>query len=206
MLNSIHQYFQQLNNKLFLIALCCLAIVIRAFGVDPINLSIEEAEFFYYSQPSLSITELLAVCEKGLPVFDFLLYRSWFMIVGFSVLKGKLFSFLFNILLIPAVYALAKKIRNNETEARFSAFLVVVSLSLIALANTPRFYNEVLLFSVGSYYFFLDFLKPKTPFKSLVFYVLFTSLAILSYYFFAFILVSQGISICWFFLLKNKFL
>ncbi len=203
LLNTLQIYFQQLNNKLFLVYITLFAIIIRAFGVSPINLSIEEAEFFYYSHPTISTAELLVLCERGLPVFDFLLYKTWFSVVGFSVIKGKALSFLFNVLLIPVVYLLSKKTKSTEGEARFSAFLVVVALGFISLANIPRFYNEVLLFSALSFYFFLDFLKPKTPILNIVLYVVFTSLTILSHYFFLFVFVSQGLIIGWFFIKKE---
>ena len=70
-----------------------------------------------------------------------------------------MFGVFFNILLIPVGYFLSKKISEKETEARFTAFLITIALSLIALANNSRFYNELLLFSTLSFYFFLDFLK-----------------------------------------------
>ena len=203
MLHSIQNYFEQLSNKLFLVYLTAFAIIIRGFGVSTINLSIEEAEFFYYSHPTISTAELLALCERGLPVFDFLLYKTWFSMVGFSVIKGKALSFLFNVLLIPIVYLLSKKIKSTEAEARFSAFLVVVALGFISLANIPRFYNEVLLFSALSFYFFLDFLKPKTTVLNIALYVAFTSLTALSHYFFLFVFVSQGLIIGWFFIKKE---
>lgn len=203
MLNQLYQYFQQLNNKLFLVYLTLFAIVIRAFGVSTINLSIEDAEFFYYSHPSISTAELFSLCQKGLPVFDFLLYKTWFSVVGFSIIKGKALSFLFNVLLIPVVYSLSKKIKSTEAEARFSSFLVVVALGFISLANIPRFYNEVLLFSALSFYFFLEFLKPKPAFLNSALYVVFTSLTILSHYFFLFVFVSQALIIAWFFIKKQ---
>jgi hypothetical protein len=192
-LDQTYERFKKINSTSYLIGLCIFAVIIRTIGVDPINLSIEEAEFFYYSHPSMPFDQLLLVCERGLPVFDFIFYRGWFSLVGFSILKGKALSFFFNIALIPMVYALSKKIKSSEAEARLSAFLIVVSLSFISLANVPRFYNEVLLFSVLSFYFFLDFLKPKVPVKGIFCYVLFTSLAILCHYYFAFIFISQGI-------------
>lgn len=192
-LDQTYERFKKINNTYYLIGVCVFAVIIRAIGVDPLNLSIEEAEFFYYSHPSIPFDQLLLVCERGLPVFDFILYRGWFSLIGFSILKGKSLSFFFNIALIPMVYALSKKIKSSEAEARFSAFLVVVSLSFISLANVPRFYNEALLFSTLSFYFFLDFLKPKVSVTGVVCYVLFTSLAILCHYYFAFIFISQGI-------------
>ena len=192
-LDQTYERFKKINNAYYLIGICVVAIIIRAIGVDPINLSIEETEFFYYSHPSMSFDQLFLVCERGLPVFDFIFYRGWFSLVGFSILKGKALSFIFNIALIPVVYALSKKIKSSEAEARFSTFLVVVALSFIALANVPRFYNEVLLFSVLSFYFFLDFFKPKSPVIGIVCYVLFTSLAVLCHYYFVFIFISQGI-------------
>lgn len=193
LLDQTYERFKKINNTYYLIGVCVFAVIIRAIGVDPINLSIEEAEFFYFSHPSISNDELLTLCQRGLPIFDFIFYRAWFSLVGFSILKGKALSFFFNIALIPVIYALSKKIKNSEAEARFSAFLIVVSLSFISLANVPRFYNEVLLFSVLSFYFFLDFLKPKVPLMGIVCYVLFTSLAILCHYYFVFVLISQGI-------------
>jgi uncharacterized membrane protein len=192
-LDKIFDQFKKINNTYYLIGVCIFAIIIRAIGVDPLNLSIEEAEFFYYSHPSMSIDELFMACRRGLPIFDFFLYRIWFSLIGFSIIKGKALSFLFNIALIPLVYALSKKIKSSELEARFSAFLVVISLSFISLANVPRFYNEVLLLSTLSFYFFIDFLKQKVPITSIICYILFTSLTILAHYFFAFIFVTQGI-------------
>jgi hypothetical protein len=202
-LDQTYERFKKINNTYYLIGICIFAIIIRAIGVDPINLSIEEAEFFYYSHPSMPFNQLLLVCERGLPIFDFIFYRGWFYLVGFSILKGKALSFFFNIALIPTVYVLSKKIKSSEAEARFSAFLVTVALYFISLANVPRFYNEVLLFSALSFYFFLDFLKPKVPLMSLVCYALFTSLAILCHYYFVFIFVSQGIVIILFYFKKQ---
>ena len=203
LLDQTHERLKKINNTTYLIGVCVFAIIIRALGVDPINLSIEEAEFFYYSHPSMPFNQLLLVCEKGLPIFDFIFYRGWFSLVGFSILKGKALSFFFNIALIPAVYALSKKINSSEAEARFSAFLITIALYFISLANVPRFYNEVLLFSVLSFYFFLDFLKPKVPLMGLACYVLFTSLAILCHYYFVFIFISQGIMMVLFYFKKQ---
>jgi hypothetical protein len=202
-LDQTYERFNKINNTYYLIGVCVFAIIIRAIGVDPINLSIEEAEFFYFSHPSMPFDQLLLICERGLPVFDFIFYRGWFSLVGFSILKGKALSFFFNIALIPAVYALSKKTKSSESEARFSAFLVVVSLSFISLANVPRFYNEVLLFSVLSFYFFLDFLKSKTSVAAIFCYILFTSLAILCHYYFVFIFISQGITALFFYFKKQ---
>ncbi len=108
-LDQTYQRFKKINNTYFIFGVCFFAIIIRAIGVDPINLSIEDAEFFYYSHPSMPFDQLLLVCERGLPIFDFIFYRGWFSLVGFSILKGKALSFLFNIALIPTVYALSKK-------------------------------------------------------------------------------------------------
>ncbi len=202
-LDQTYLRFKKINNTYFIFGVCFFAIIIRAIGVDPINLSIEDAEFFYYSHPSMPFDQLLLVCERGLPIFDFIFYRGWFSLVGFSILKGKALSFLFNIALIPTVYALSKKIKSSEAEARFSTFLIVISLSFISLANIPRFYNEVLLFSTLSFYFFLDFLKPKAPVIGIFCYVLFTSLAILCHYYFVFIFISQGIIALFFYFKKH---
>jgi len=203
-LNQTYESFKNINNTVYIFGLCAIAIIIRALGVDSMNLSIEEAEFLYYSHPSISMNELLLLCKRGLPIFDFVFYRAWFTIVGFGILKAKALSFLFNIMLIPTVYALAKKINQEEIQARFSAFLVVILLSFISLANVPRFYNEVLLCSTLSFYFFLDFFsKARMSYWQVFFYVLTTSLAILFHYFFVFIVITQGITLLLFYFKKQ---
>lgn len=196
-------FVKKLNAFSYLIGLCILAIIIRAIGVDSLNLSIEEVEFLYYSHPSNPLVELVKVCKNGLPIFDFALYRLWFTLVGFSILKAKCLSFFFNILLIPLGYFLSKKISEKESEARFNAFLITIALSLIALANNSRFYNELLLFSTLSFYFFLDFLKQKPSISSIILFVVFTTASILSHYFAVFLFVSQFLIIVFFFI-KNR--
>ena len=196
-------FFKKLNTFSYLSGLCVLAISIRAVGIDSVNLSVEEVEFLYYSHPSTSLDELFHICKNGLPIFDFALYRLWFTLVGFSILKAKYVSFFFNILLIPLGYFLSKKISDKESEARFTAFLLTIALSLIALANNPRFYNELLLFSTLSFYFFLDFLKQKTSASSVFLFIVFTTASILSHYFAVFLFVSQFLIIV-FLYIKNR--
>ncbi len=202
-LDHTFTFFKTLNTFTYLITLCVLAIIIRAIGVDSVNLSFEEIEFLYYSHPSTPIDELLQICKNGLPIFDFALYRLWFTIVGFSILKAKAFSFFFNILLIPLGYFLSKKITERESDARFASFLITISLSLIALANNPRFYNELLLFSTLSFYFFLDFLKPKISILSAILFIVFTIVSILSHYFAVFLFISQFFIIVFFYSKKS---
>jgi len=51
LLDQTYERFKKINNTYYLIGVCVFAVIIRAIGVDPINLSIEEAEFFYFSHP-----------------------------------------------------------------------------------------------------------------------------------------------------------
>ena len=121
-LDTSFVFFKKLNTSFYLIGLCVLAIIIRAAGIDLVNLSIEEIEFLYYSHPSTTLEELFQICKNGLQIFDFALYRFWFTLVGFSILKAKCLAFFLIFCSFLSAISYQKKLVKRSQNQDFSPF------------------------------------------------------------------------------------
>lgn len=123
------------------------------------------------------------------PPFYYILLHFWIKIFGESNIITGLLSLIFNLLSLPIVYILGKKIYDKQVGI-FAAVIFWLSPLIIFQSTETRMYSLVILLSLLSCLFFwLNIKKEKLYF--LVPYIFFSILGLYSHNAYIFLFISQ---------------
>ncbi len=127
------------------------------------------------------------------PPFYYIVLRSWNFILGDSLFSLRLFSVVFSLLIIWAVYLLAKTVFKSEKIALFSALLVALNSFQIQYAHEARMYAlSTFLIVISTYFIFKALYSPKqSSWKWWALYILAVIPAIYSHYYVFFSVLAQ---------------
>lgn len=140
------------------------------------------------------------------PPFYYIVLRGWDFLFGDSLFSLRMFSVLFSLLIILAVYLLVKEISKNEKASLFASLIVALNSFQIQYAQEARMYALSAFLIVISTYFLLKALTSKqTSWKWWVLYIITVIFAIYSHYYVFFSIFAQFIFVIYYFLKKFDF-
>jgi len=143
-------------------------------------------------QTSHTPTKILNIIAQDVHVpFYHVLLHFWQLFLGNSVFSGRIFSLLFFILSIPAIYFLGKRAFGRSIGV-FAAVLLAISPFMNWYGNEIRMYSLFTLLTIMSQYFFIGIYQYHDN-DSWIGYFLVSLFGIFTHYFFFFVLIVQAI-------------
>lgn len=174
------------STKILLIIILLIAAVLRIFHLAGFSFCIDEGMAFYtISQPTLAKMLDVIRVNKDLPPLHFILMRYWLKL-GSSEFMLRLFSVIFGVLSICAIYKLAKTL-FDEKVALLSAFLLAISPLHIYYSQMIKNYTLSVFLAFLTIYFFLKLLSENNL-VSWLGYLIAIILSVYTHYF-AFLLI-----------------
>ena len=186
--------FNRINNELvrrpgllILLAIICMAAILRIFQLSAESLWLDEATTYFVSKKS--ILEIFESTTDDVHPPLYYLVTHFFLFAGNSELILRLPSMLMGVFSVPLIYALAKRL-FGEKEGLISAFLLSISIMHIFYSQEARMYSMLLFLSLCSMWSFLLALERNKKSYWMGF-TLFTILSIYTHYFGVFIFLAQ---------------
>lgn len=181
--------FDQLAPALLLIT--TIPIVISYYFVGA-GLRLDESQSLW--QTSRDVGGILAIIagDVHVPLYHLLLH-AWRLLFGDSIQIARVFSLVFFVASIPALYLLAKRAYSTRASL-FVTFLFSISPFMNWYASEIRMYTMFVFFTILNQYFFVRILQDKEKNDTTwAFYALTSVLGVFTHYFFFLNLLSQAI-------------
>ncbi len=185
------QLIPTIKSNSFILLIIALAAVLRLFHLDYQSIWDDEIATMIQADPSLDFSEAWAIYWQydNMPPLYFITMRYLMLLFGYKTIVLRAFSALIGICCIPALYALTKKLFDTPI-ALIAALFAAINPMLIYYSQEGRPYTLLVLFTLLSFSKFIDALQQPGN-KTLLWYVLFTTLLIYSHFFGVFILFAQ---------------
>ncbi len=171
------------------------------------SLRLDEAQTMSQTSHTFMGTVDIIARDIHVPLY-FVSVRLWEFAFGTDIEALRLFSLLFALLSLPALYVLAREIFSTQ-KAGFVVLLAALSPFLHWFGSEARMYSMLLFFTILSQYFFMrlwrgDRSKSEEDPRRIdwVLYALMACLGMLTHYFFAFVLMVQAV---FYFLHRDRF-
>ena len=194
---------KKLNKNKFFILIVFLGCILRWIGISN-GYWYDEWSSFYYSNPSLSISQIFnsvlftkGPLKEGAQPLYFIIASKWNYLFGYHPETLRYFSFLLGCLSIILFIILLKEFSKKKNFLYFSTFLFSSNYFLIQFSQESRFYSLSLFFSILSLILFFRSLKNK---KYIYYYIFFSTLSLLTNIFSILLIFSQIL----FLILKKK--
>ncbi len=175
-----------------LVHLLCLGLVVLGARAEFLRNSIRLDEAQSLWQTNHSYGELLRIIAEDVhvPLYHVLL-RTWRLVLGPDVETARLLSLVFLLAAVPVFYAVARKVLSTPW-ALFALVVFSCSPFLQWYGNEARMYSMLVLVTLVSQYFFLT-LVATDRITAWVGYAAAAVVGVYTHYFFAFVLVAQGV-------------
>lgn len=183
--------------KSALIGLILVAFALRVYRLDTQDLWGDEAFSIFLSQMPLDQV-IAGAADTHPPLYPFLLF-VWLRLFGSTVFAIRALSAIVGVLIVPLLFALAKRTTASTRVAWFSAILATVSPLLIYYSQETRMYELVTLLALASTYFCLHMLGSTSDTPQLsrpsnfLSYFIATALAIYTHYSAFYIIAAQNV-------------
>ena len=182
------------KNLILLIAITLGAFALRVIRLDFQPLWWDEGYSLFFATRDFA-TMLARTAIDIHPPLYYALLQFWIALAGMSDVATRLLSVAIGIAAIPLIYALARKLFDEERIALIAACVLAVSPFHIYYSQEVRMYGLVTLLGLASVNFFirllyLPFGKPKTALVVGA-YVLATAAALYAQYYAAFIVAFE---------------
>ena len=194
---------KKLNKNKFFILIVFLGCILRWIGISN-GYWYDEWSSFYYSNPSLSISQIFnsvlftkGPLKEGAQPLYFIIASKWNYLFGYHPETLRYFSFLLGCLSIILFIILLKEFSKKKNFLYFSTFLFSSNYFLIQFSQESRFYSLSLFFSILNIILFFRSLKNK---KYIYYYIFFSTLSLLTNIFSILLIFSQIL----FLILKKK--
>lgn len=173
-----------------------MAAVARFFLMDE-SLRLDEAQSLWQTDRSLSGVMRVVARDVHMPLYHVLLF-GWQKIFGNQVAAVRIFSLIFSLAAIPAIYLLGKKFFTRPV-ALYASGLAALSPFLNWYGNEIRMYSLFVFLSVWNHYAFLSLFdagekeRPEAarPRAAWAGYIVTLFLGVYTHYFFWLIFFSQ---------------
>lgn len=186
-----------LTTALLLGGMMLFVIALSVLALSQQSLRLDEAQSLWQSARSpMGIFEFVAK-DVHVPLYNVLLHL-WQFTFGNGVETGRALSLIFYAATIPIVYFLGKE-SYGRSIGLFGALLVTVSPFLNWYGNEIKMYALLAMMTALNQLFFVRIFKGRGG-SSWMGYALSAIVGMFTHYFFAFVLITQGI----FFLLKFR--
>jgi mannosyltransferase len=175
-----------------------MVVVLSYFFFMPQSLRLDEAQTLWQSSHSAADIITLVAQDVHVPLY-FELLHFWRYITD-SVQFGRVFSMLFYLASIPALYFLGK-LAYDRSVGLFAATLLAASPFMNWYGNEIRMYTLFIFLTIVNQYCFIKIWKTDSE-HAWAFYVITTLLGAFTHYFFFIVLFAQAV---FFFLNKKLF-
>jgi uncharacterized membrane protein len=158
------------ENKL-LIIITAFATFLRIYKIDYQSVWLDEIFSLNQSNPKMSLIEIykyLRTYDPHPPLYYFSLH-FFFQIFGYTTFVMRLYSALFGVAGIIAIYYLGKELMNKKV-GLIAALLLSVNYFQIYYSQEARMYSMLFFTTTLSFYFLIKFIK-KPNLKSIVIYI-----------------------------------
>ena len=175
-----------------LVHLLCLGLIVLGARVEFLRNSIRLDEAQSLWQTNHSYGELLRIIAEDVhvPLYHVLL-RTWRLVLGPDVETARLLSLVFLLAAVPVFYAVARKVLSTPW-ALFALVVFSCSPFLQWYGNEARMYSMLVLVTLVSQYFFMTVVDSGRR-SAWIGYAASAVVGIYTHYFFAFVLLAQGI-------------
>lgn len=161
------------SNNMALIGILILSLVTRLYKIVDKDLWFDEV--LDISQSQKPILEIIK--EVKITPFHYLIVH-FFTLISSDIVFLRLPSVLFGIGSVALLFYTVKKISNSRV-ALFSAFMLAISPMIIEFSQQILHYPYFIFFTILSLYFYFDLVfEKKLSLKTLIFFVIATSLNI----------------------------
>ncbi|MFH1453796.1 MAG: glycosyltransferase family 39 protein [Armatimonadota bacterium] len=144
------------NNKSYIAILTmviALALILRYFKADTMNLWLDEAFGYWLSlQPLSNILKYIYNMDAHPPLFYFFLH--FWVKAGHNPLTLRLPGIILGSLSLIGVYLLGKELINKQA-GLIAAFMTAVSVSCVMMSREIRMYVYLSFFIIFAFYFFV---------------------------------------------------
>ncbi|MBI1969280.1 glycosyltransferase family 39 protein [Candidatus Woesearchaeota archaeon] len=194
MLLDSQKILRSVKRGKYVLALMLLGLVLRLITINSRSIWFDEAASLFIAKlPFFQIFPGLASMDF-LPPLYYLLLHVW-MLVSDSQIFLELFSVLFSLLSIIAIYKLGSLLYNRRV-GHIAAFLMAVACLQIRYSQEIRMYTLAVFLTILSSYYFMKTIKEEQ--KSIlsidwVLYVLTSAAALYTHYYAIFVLFAQAI-------------
>lgn len=185
---------KKLNKNKFFILIVIYGCILRWDGISN-GYWYDEWSSFYYSNPSLSISQIFnsvlfakGSLKEGAQPLYFIIASKWNYLFGYYPETLRYFSYLLGCLSIILFIILLKEFSKKNNFLYFATFLFSSNYFLIQFSQESRFYSLSLFFSILNIILFFRFLKNK---KYIYYYIFFSTLSLLTNIFSILLIFSQ---------------
>ncbi len=175
-----------------LVHLLSLGLVVLGARAEFLRNSIrlDEAQSLWQTNHSYESLLQIVAEDVHVPLYHVLL-RTWRLVLGPDVETARLLSLVFLLAAVPVFYLVARKVLSRPW-ALFALVVFSCSPFLQWYGNEARMYSMLVLVTLVSQYFFLTVVTTGRT-AAWIGYAATAVVGIYTHYFFAFVLVAQGI-------------
>jgi mannosyltransferase len=189
---SVTFFFQRYRAQLAIAGCIVLVTVLSfAFFLNQ-SLRLDEAQSLWQTSHSVGKIFNIIGQDVHVPLYHIMLH-FWQVFFGSSVPVARLFSLLFFILAIPALFRLAKLVYGEQV-ALFTILLFSISPFMNWYGNEIRMYSLFTLVVILNLYYFIRLYKERnSPQQSMIWlwYMVTVVIGVYTHYFFFFALAGQ---------------
>lgn len=166
------------SSGLLLLALSLIAFALRVPGLSQQSLWRDEVDAIVFSSGSLpELVQALARPGHNGPLY-FVILRGWRALTGDTEFALRFFSAAWGVLLVPLVYALARRLGLNRRVGLTAALLATTAPYLVWYSQEAKMYTLLAALVAGAMVAYLTAMQGRGP----IFWALFALLASLSFY------------------------
>lgn len=179
-----------MKDNIILIVLVLIGSFLRFYQLDHQSLWLDEIFSVNIASPSNSFSQtfdFLKVNDPH-PPFYYFLVRICFSVFGYTTFVLKAFSAVIGVLGIVAIYFLGREISNKKT-GLLAAFLTTFNYFHLFYSQEGRMYSLLFLSTCLAATFLLRFIKTPN-YKSMLLFVVFSTLMAYSHFFGVFMLIT----------------
>ena len=183
------------STDLLLIGITAAACAIRLFRLGHQSYWLDEAYTVMIVKSSFGhMLRTIPRTEKTPPLY-YLFAWVWARVFGTGAFALRSVSAIAGKLTVPVAALTARRLFNARAEI-FTAILVAVNPFLVYYSQEARSYSLLVLFSACALWAFVEAWKTGSN-RSLVAWAIFATLALLTHYFAAFLLIPESIALIW---------
>lgn len=184
---------------LSLIGVVVLAAALRFFDLGTESYWIDEVTMVHVTQQTPGDILFTEFGQRGRPPAYVLLGHFWTQVFGTTEAAARSLSAVLGIASVAALYFVGQELFDKRI-GLIAALLMAVSVFQIYYSQEYRYYSLLTLAVLLSYYFFIRFLKGNVQTHDLIFYVMFSVIALYTHTHGVFAIAAQGV----YFLLQWK--
>ncbi len=175
-------WLQRQKHALALVAILLAGAILRVYRLDFQSYWVDELWSVRTSAPDAPFLWMLreTILDVHPPLYQLLLW-IWLKLWGFSEFSARSLSVLLGVLVIPAIYSLARRLFDRDT-ALIAALILSLNIFFIEYSQEARSYALLALLTLLSFVAFVDYFKKNTK-GCLVVYAFFIAALLNTHYF-----------------------